>query len=171
MRPENKLEARHRVFSCSNGFRTKWTSRRCADAASSCRIWKWWLSKINSFQVKTFDLFALCGKQNHDQCFFKVFWGTKTVSQIPPSGLLKFPCGHQSETLKKTLTTIIANAPIILLRIKIVQAFLLAILKSSCSRMRVSYQMDWNEHNSENYLHLLFALLYIETIAWVSFNN
>ena len=70
---------------------------------------------------------------------FKVFWGTKTVSQIPPTasqnitnfcnysrelevvrlfvfcncgyfyilrwnicGLLKFPCGHQSETLKKT---------------------------------------------------------------------
>jgi len=29
----------------------------------------------------------------------------RTVSQIPPSGLLKFPCGHQSETLKKNLHT------------------------------------------------------------------
>jgi len=29
------------------------------------------------------------------------------VSQIPPSGLLKFPCGHQSETLKKNLVVLI----------------------------------------------------------------
>jgi len=29
----------------------------------------------------------------------------RMVSQIPPSGLLKFPCGHQSETLKKNLAT------------------------------------------------------------------
>ena len=30
----------------------------------------------------------------------------RTVTQIPPSGLLKFPCGHQSETLKKTLAIV-----------------------------------------------------------------
>jgi len=38
----------------------------------------------------------------------------RTVSQIPPTGLLKFPCGHQSETLKKPWLAIIINIYIII---------------------------------------------------------